>query len=157
MTELDTLLNLEEKEKTIKLTKNQKTIINYLLNLRGKRLIIEEMAKKTGLSKVTIYDNLEKLQTGGIIQSSWRIDPFVLGFKVVEVDASIDRSKRSAVIKKLSNHPAISKISKCFNNNLRLDIIVQHIDDYKEIEKHLEKMGFKIISFKVIVERLYEP
>lgn len=157
MTQLNTLLNLEQKEKNIELTKNQKTIINYLLNLKGKRLVIEEMAKKTGLSKVTVYDNLEKLQKGGIIHSSWRIDPFVLGFKVVEVEASIDRSKRSTVIKKLSTHPAISKISKCFNNNLIIEIIVQHIDDYKEIEKHLEKIGFKIISFKVIVERIYEP
>ena len=157
MTELDALLNLEHEKKTIELTKNERTIINYLLNLKGKRLVIEKMAKDAGLAKETIYSNLERLQKDKIIRSSWRLNPFELGFKVIEVEASIDRSKIRSAVKRLDAHPAVSSIKKCFNDSLRLDIIVRNIEDYKKIEKHLVKMGFKILNFRILTEMLYEP
>ena len=156
MVELDTLLNLDRETKMIDLTKNQKIIIKYLLNLQGKRLFIEEMAKKTGLAKVTIYNNLEKLQKERIIYSSWKIDPFALDFKIIEVEAYIERPKEAAAINKLSKHLAISSINKCFNNNLRINVIVRHIDYYKEIEKYLEKIGFKIRDSKILIKRVHE-
>lgn len=157
MTELDALLNLDHKKETIELTKNEKSIIKYLLNLKGKRLVIEKMAKDIGLAKETIYNNLERIQKNKIIKSCWKLDPFVLDFKVIEVEASVDKSKRGPIVKKLSSHPAISSIKKCFQDNLRIDIIVREIEEYKEIQKHLEKWGLKILNFKIIIERLYEP
>ena len=157
MTELDTLLNLDHKKKNIELTKNEKIIINYLLNLKGKRLVIEKMAKDTGLAKETIYTNLERLQKNRIIRSSWKLSPFVLGYKIIEVEASIDSSKIKNVVKRLTVHPAVSSVKKCFQDTLRIDMIVRNIEDYKEIEKHLKKMGFKIINFRILTEMLYEP
>ena len=157
MTELDALLNLEHKKKSIDLTKNEKSIINYLLNLGGKRLVIEKMAKDAGMAKETIYTNLERLQKNKIIKSSWKLNPFVLGFKIIEVEANINRSKITAVVKKLAKHPAVSNIRKCFQDSIRIDIIVRNIEDYKEIEKHLIKMGFNILNFKIITDLLHEP
>ena len=157
MTELDALLNLDHKNKTIELTKNEKIIINYLLNLKGKRLVIEKMAKDTELAKETIYTNLERLQKNKIIRSSWKLNPIVLNFKIIEVEAAIDKSKIRAIVKKLAMHPAISCVKKSFQDNIRIDIIVRNIEDYKEIEKHLTKIGFKILNFKIITEILYEP
>ena len=157
MTELDTLLNLEHEKKTIKLTKNERKIVHYLLNLKGKPLIVRKMAKDINLTRQTIYDNLEKLQKNKIIHSSWKLDPFVLGFKVIEVEAAIDKAKRGAIVKKLSNYSGISSIKKCFQDNLRIDILVREIEDFKDIQKHLEKLGLNILNFKIIIERVYEP
>ena len=115
------------------------------------------MMRDTGLAKETIYSNLERLQKDKMIRSSWKLNPYALGYKVVEVEASIDRSKIRSAVKRLDAHPAVSSIKKCFNDSLRLDIIVRNIEDYKKIEKHLMKMGFKILNFRILTEILYEP
>lgn len=157
MTELDTLLDLGPRKQRKELSKTEKKVINYLLNLKGKRLFIEKMAKDTGLAKQTIYNKLEKLQKSRIISSSWKLDPFALGFKIVEAEAKISKSKGKDIIKKLAKHPAISSIRKSFQDNLRIDVIVRDVEDFKEIEKHLKKMGMEVLDSKIIIEKIYEP
>ena len=157
MTELDDLLDLEQEKKLIELSKTEKKVINYLLNLKGERLFIEKMAKDTGLAKQTIYTKLENLQKRKVISSSWKLNPFALGFKIVESEVKISKSKEKEIIKKLAEHPAISSIRKCFQNNLLIDFIVRDIGDYKEIEKHLKKGGVEFLDSKIITEKIYEP
>ena len=157
MTELDALLDLEPKKRQVELSKTEKRVINYLLNLKGKRLFIEKMAKDTGLAKQTIYNKLENLQKGKVISSSWKLDPFALGFKIVETEVKIIKSKESVIIKKLTKHPAISSIRRCFKDNLLIEFIVRDIEDYKEIEKHLKKTGMEFLDSKIITEKIYEP
>ena len=157
MTELDSLLNLEQKKKRIELSKTEKKVINYLLNLKGKRLFIEKMAKDTGLAKQTIYTKLEKLQKRKVISSSWRLDPLVLGFKIIETEVKISKTKEENLIKKLTKHPAICSIRRCFTDNLLVDFIVRDIDDHKQIEKHLKKLGVDFLESKIIIEKVYEP
>ena len=157
MAELDALLNFDKKKKQIELSKTEKRVINYLLNLKGKRLNIEKMAKQTGLAKQTIYNKLEKLQKGKKISSSWRLDPFALGYKIVQAEVKINKPKEKDVIKKITKHPAVSSIRRYFNNNLLVDFIVKDVEDFKEIEKHLKKMGVEFLDSKIITEKVYEP
>ena len=157
MTELDSLLNLEQKKKRIELSKTEKKVINYLLNLKGKRLFIEKMAKDTGLAKQTIYNKLENLQKRKVISSSWRLNPLVLGFKIIETEVRITKSKEKDLIKRLTKHPAISSIRRCFKDNLLIDFIVRDIEDHKEIERHLKKSGVEFLESKIIIENVYEP
>lgn len=143
-----------KKRKKIQLDKRETIIINYLLNLKGKRFFIGRIAKETGLAKQTIYTKLERLQKARVISSKWELNPFALGFKIVEVDSSIAKSKESKIIDALKKHPAITNARKIINDNLRFDVVIRDIDDYKEIEKKLIELGMKIIDFKIIIERV---
>jgi DNA-binding Lrp family transcriptional regulator len=143
-------------QKWVKLSEIEKKIVKYLLNLKGERLIIEKMSKDIGTAKATIYEKLDKLQKSSILRSSWQINPFALGFKIVQAEAVIEGLKEKDALKKLLAHKMVISIKKCFDNRLLISIIVKEIEDYSEIEKYFKTFGVKFLGLKIITDSVYE-
>ncbi|MFH0874718.1 MAG: winged helix-turn-helix transcriptional regulator [archaeon] len=152
--EVDDLLGFEEKKKGAEINNSEKKIIKYLLSLKNDKLVMSTMAKETGLSRITVNANFERLQKNKIITSTWKLNPFALGFKIIEVELKYNGKDENTLLDILKKHPAITDIKRCYQNSFRADIIVREIDDFKEIEKFLRSKGADVSHSEVIIENI---
>ena|SRR3989344_1404386 len=156
MVNLEYLLAIERKRKFVKLTKTEEVLVNYLLKLKGERLFIENVAKETGLGKPTIYKNLENLKRNKLMSSLWKINPFALGFQIVEIESKMSKIKRENAVKSLIKHHAVLNIRRDLQGNLLVEVVVKDFTDFSQIKNDLEKMNIDIISSRIIIEKIFE-
>lgn len=153
------LKEFEKAEKDCKqrtISSKERLLISYLQNLKGKSLNIVKMSKETRLGRPFIYKKIEELKKEKILTPTWQLNPFSLGFIIIEAEAKVVADNEKAIIKQVMKHPAVSLIRKSFKDNISIDVVVRDINDYYEIEKQLKKFGLEFIQYKIITDKLYE-
>ena len=102
-------------------------------------------------------ENLSSLsKKEDIINSSWRLNPFSLGYKIVQAEVSISEKSKKGIMTILKKHPAVTGIKICFKGNYLIDFIVRDFDDFKIMEEEFKKLGINFLQMKIIIENIYD-
>jgi len=142
--------------------KKEKKILNILLE--NSRLSFREIAKKTGISVVTVINKVKKLQQEKIIKSyTTEINYEKIGYDVqVIINIKAVKGKLSEMEKKLSMHPNIFAVYDTtgdfdalviakFKTRKKLDYFLKNLQTYDFILKTKTKLILNILKEKNIL------
>ncbi len=132
-------------------------IINILMD--NARLSYRQIAKKAGISVVTVMHRVNRLEKEGIIQKySARVDYEKLGYDVqVVVDVRVAKGKLFEVEQKIAKNPAVfavyditgdfdATIIAKFKNRKALDIFVKKLQTFDFVERTQTKLILNTIK-----------
>lgn len=130
----------------MELDKKDLTILNELVE--NARLSYREIAKKTGLSAVTVMNRIKRLEKEGIIQKySMLIDYEKLNYELQALIAiRVSKGKLFQVEKKIATHPNVCAVYDItgpfdvvvlvrFKNRRGLDNFVKKVQTYDFVER----------------------
>jgi len=130
----------------MELTAKDKKILNVIT--QNSKLSLREIAKKTGISVVTVMNHIKALEKEGVISKySARLNYEKIGYDVeVLIEIKISNGKLFEVEKKIANHPNVfavydktgnfdaSVIAK-FKNRKSMDTFLKKLQTYDFVER----------------------
>jgi len=141
----------------MELTAKDKKILNVIT--QNSKLSLREIAKKTGISVVTVMNHIKALEKEGVISKySARLNYEKIGYDVeVLIEIKISNGKLFEVEKKIANHPnvfAVYDITGPFDavvlarflTRRQMDNFVKTIQTYHFVERTETKLVLNTIK-----------
>lgn len=135
----------------ITINDKDRAILNVLqLN---SRLSYRQIAKKLGISVVTVMNRVKRLEDSGVIKNySVVLDYDQLGFDLpVLIDVRVAKGKLSIVEKKIAKHPSVvavydntghfdATIIARFRNRRAMDTFIKKVQSFEDVERTETKL-----------------